>query len=220
MKRGFTLIELLVVIAIIAILAAILFPVFARAREKARQSSCLSNHKQTALGFLMYIGDYDGVYPTYWTSGSPSRYCFQKIAPYVKNLQVFICPSHDISRFDWDTWTQNDGYALWAAGGGSGIGYNCALGCWVDYTSNHKWDTGIKDSEIVKPAECIMIGDCSYGGKLIYPSSDYSYLAAVHNGGGNAAFCDGHAKWYGKNHKMFEQQCSNVYWYPCPSRMP
>ena len=62
-RRGFTLIELLVVIAIIAILAAILFPVFARAREKARQTSCLSNVKQTALAMMMYAQDYDEVYP-------------------------------------------------------------------------------------------------------------------------------------------------------------
>ncbi|MCD6351947.1 MAG: prepilin-type N-terminal cleavage/methylation domain-containing protein, partial [Armatimonadetes bacterium] len=65
MRRGFTLIELLVVIGIIAILAAILFPVFARAREKARQASCLSNLKQLALGFLMYIQDYDERLPRY-----------------------------------------------------------------------------------------------------------------------------------------------------------
>ena len=62
MRRGFTLIELLVVIAIIAILAAILFPVFARAREKARQTSCLSNIKQITLGALMYLSDYDEVF--------------------------------------------------------------------------------------------------------------------------------------------------------------
>ena len=67
-KRGFTLIELLVVIAIIAILAAILFPVFARAREKARQSSCLSNVKQIGLGMMMYVQDYDERFPTlYYT---------------------------------------------------------------------------------------------------------------------------------------------------------
>ena len=66
MKRGFTLIELLVVIAIIAILAAILFPVFARAREKARQASCTSNQKQIALGILMYAQDYDEAFPGFY----------------------------------------------------------------------------------------------------------------------------------------------------------
>jgi len=70
-RRGFTLIELLVVIAIIAILAAILFPVFAKAREKARQASCTSNVKQLALGALMYIQDYDEQYP-FWNGQGPT----------------------------------------------------------------------------------------------------------------------------------------------------
>src|SRR2546423_15432359 len=65
-RQGFTLIELLVVIAIIAILAAILFPVFAQAREKARATSCLSNFKQVGLGIEMYKQDYDGYWPPWW----------------------------------------------------------------------------------------------------------------------------------------------------------
>lgn len=71
-RKGFTLIELLVVIAIIAILAAILFPVFAKAREKARQASCLSNIKQLSLGVVMYTEDYDQTYPpaSYATTGT------------------------------------------------------------------------------------------------------------------------------------------------------
>jgi len=72
MRKGFTLIELLVVIAIIAILAAILFPVFARAREKARQASCLSNIKQLALGMLMYVEDYDERAARYWAHSAPA----------------------------------------------------------------------------------------------------------------------------------------------------
>jgi prepilin-type N-terminal cleavage/methylation domain-containing protein/prepilin-type processing-associated H-X9-DG protein len=96
MRRGFTLIELLVVIAIIAILAAILFPVFARAREKARQTSCLSNVKEIVLGTLMYIQDYDERLPRlyYNQTGPPTRVTItMMIEPYLKNVQIWNCPS-------------------------------------------------------------------------------------------------------------------------------
>lgn len=85
-KKGFTLIELLVVIAIIAILAAILFPVFARAREKARQTSCLSNIKQLTLGVQMYVQDFDERFPPLLcTDGATYLYTvFQTVQPYIK----------------------------------------------------------------------------------------------------------------------------------------
>ena len=101
-RRGFTLIELLVVIAIIAILAAILFPVFAKAREKARQTTCLSNLKQIALGFLMYAQDYDErmmtSYKYCYPAGVQSLYWWgDMVQPYVKNYQLLECPSYSWS---------------------------------------------------------------------------------------------------------------------------
>ncbi|MCS7311066.1 MAG: DUF1559 domain-containing protein, partial [Armatimonadetes bacterium] len=125
-RRAFTLIELLVVIAIIAILAAILFPVFALAREKARQSTCISNFKQILLGALMYTQDFDEKFhrllvwnPTCFTnpsacsSGCPAR-CWNNnpngpdqtigpedmLNPYIKNTGVWACPSDNIHRDD------------------------------------------------------------------------------------------------------------------------
>ncbi|RYX85992.1 DUF1559 domain-containing protein [bacterium] len=94
-SNGFTLIELLVVIAIIAILAAILFPVFARARENARRSSCMSNLKQIGLGFLQYTQDYDEQYPVgVLTNGVPRGNGWAgQVAPYIKSIQIFRCPS-------------------------------------------------------------------------------------------------------------------------------
>src|SRR6187551_124600 len=101
-RTGFTLIELLVVIAIIAILAAILFPVFAQAREQARQTTCLSNFKQIGLGVMMYVQDWDETYPTSRLAKLPGGTdCGQKIItwktqtiPYVKNIDVYRCPSN------------------------------------------------------------------------------------------------------------------------------
>jgi prepilin-type N-terminal cleavage/methylation domain-containing protein/prepilin-type processing-associated H-X9-DG protein len=111
-KKGFTLIELLVVIAIIAILASILFPVFARARENARRASCQSNLKQIGLGILQYAQDYDEKNPlTYnrapgssqeWASTNVGDYKWMDaIFPYVKSEQIFVCPSSSNQRYQY-----------------------------------------------------------------------------------------------------------------------
>lgn len=96
-KRGFTLIELLVVIAIIAILAAILFPVFGRARENARRANCQSNLKQIGLGMLQYTQDYDETFPNIVSNNEPYFGWVQLINPYLKSYQIFQCPSEPTS---------------------------------------------------------------------------------------------------------------------------
>lgn len=94
-RKAFTLIELLVVISIITVLAAILFPVFARARGNARRTSCLSNLKQIGLGIMQYVQDYDETYPMALNYDAPSntQRWIDTIQPYVKSHQVFMCPS-------------------------------------------------------------------------------------------------------------------------------
>jgi len=111
LKRAFTLIELLVVIAIIAILAAILFPVFAQAKESAKRTACLSNTKQSGFAFLMYCNDADDTSPTVeeYYGGSinlPAGYgtsvvdYWQLVQPYSKNLQMFVCPDDQFKGCD------------------------------------------------------------------------------------------------------------------------
>jgi prepilin-type N-terminal cleavage/methylation domain-containing protein/prepilin-type processing-associated H-X9-DG protein len=108
-RKGFTLIELLVVIAIIAILAAILFPVFAQAREKARQASCLSNMKQMGLAWMQYTQDYDEAGPTIhggnWVQGQGSMAEYMVLYPYIKSVGVFQCSS--ASPNDGEGWSDS-----------------------------------------------------------------------------------------------------------------
>ncbi len=185
MRRGFTLIELLVVIAIIAILAAILFPVFARAREKARQASCQSNLKQQALGCLMYAQDYDERYPmNIWTSSSAvpqpphQRTYAHNIYPYVKNVQIFECPS-----------TASTGYTPSAAGSGDWGPY-----IQIPYGSYgyNNWLHNRKMADVRYPAETFLCMDA------VNPWNDACQnairLCHRHNEMGNFAFADGHVK--------------------------
>jgi prepilin-type N-terminal cleavage/methylation domain-containing protein/prepilin-type processing-associated H-X9-DG protein len=196
-KKGFTLIELLVVIAIIAILAAILFPVFAKAREKARQSSCLSNHKQIVLGFLQYVQDYDEIMPlagaltgdvAIWPNGAlGNNFWMVRIYPYLKNWQVFNCPS---ALFRWDgspsAAVPVGMNGIQATGGGPLLAPLAA---------------------VINPAQLAIFADTE--GPASYTFFNVWYddggssrgLSPRHNEGGNIAFVDGHAKWvkFGRN---------------------
>jgi prepilin-type N-terminal cleavage/methylation domain-containing protein/prepilin-type processing-associated H-X9-DG protein len=138
-QKAFTLIELLVVIAIIAILAAILFPVFAQARESARKTSCTSNVKQLTLGLMMYVQDYDENFPCEtqqnWVKDpsvawGPNTWVYNdiyvRLQPYVKNYQVFFCPDRAKTAPDSGTMCYDDGQPpqnVWGYGYNWGSGY-------------------------------------------------------------------------------------------------
>ena len=111
-KRGFTLIELLVVIAIIALLAAILFPAFSRARENARKSSCQNNLKQVILAWQQYTGDWDEMTIPISTTGASTGQAFvwnRLIQPYLKSVQVLQCPSNNIPQGYTMNWNLGSG---------------------------------------------------------------------------------------------------------------
>jgi prepilin-type N-terminal cleavage/methylation domain-containing protein/prepilin-type processing-associated H-X9-DG protein len=205
---GFTLIELLVVIAIIAILASILFPVFARARENARRSSCQSNLKQIGLGIMQYTQDYDEKYPmglyngapnpTQGTPGMPgstfvtaSDYStsgnfiswMDIIYPYVKSTQIFVCPSATHSPT-----TAKYGYN------------NLISGQFVPPTREPR-----ALASVSRPSEIVLLMDYNHEYSTFANRIDYTVMidtvsyygttAQPHLSGTNFAYCDGHVKW-------------------------
>ena len=198
MRRGFTLIELLVVIAIIAILAAILFPVFARAREKARQASCLSNVKQLALGALMYAQDHDErMMPRYYridpaVPGGPN-WDNHLIQPYVSNMQLAICPSTRARSYGY-----NQTYLNWAPLAEIRSPVDTVMFCDVKRawhpTGGPTWDRNVQPpSRFGDPPQK---PDNDEDDMPVEGDPDYAQRPrGVHNGGANVAWMDGHAKW-------------------------
>ena len=211
-NSAFTLIELLVVIAIIAILAAILFPVFARARENARRSSCQSNLKQMSLGIKQYIQDYDEKFPLQVGAGTPNYGWVDASQPYLKSLQIFQCPS--------DTGTPNTTDPT--AAGYSDYYINAALG---DTSASQLsggggiyTNGGISEAALAASSLTIMLGDGNgsstqstaryrtngngtSGDNSVNPYHGAGKVGAgsinpKHLEGSNFAFADGHVKWY------------------------
>ncbi|MFO7946049.1 MAG: prepilin-type N-terminal cleavage/methylation domain-containing protein [Armatimonadota bacterium] len=189
--RGFTLIELLVVIAIIAILAAILFPVFARAREKARQSSCLSNVKQLMTGVHMYVQDYDEKMMRYvgYTDAqevldNPNMlFWFECIYPYVKNAQIYSCPSYS------NTGVRAGGRTINHPDFPDGVNYGI---------NNQVPGDRIATFEHPSKLGILCDGFNNYW-RLYGPNQSgtnhYQWDMDRHNDGSNCGFADGHAKW-------------------------
>jgi prepilin-type N-terminal cleavage/methylation domain-containing protein/prepilin-type processing-associated H-X9-DG protein len=224
-EDGFTLIELLVVIAIIAILAAILFPVFAKVREKARQTTCLSNEKQLALVMLEYAQDYDEQFPTpFWYDGAenPSGggtisaltgYLAQKTSDGTP-VPILVCPDDTVPRvFEGNApATYTPSIAL--------FGTHVYVG--VPAGSGNQYDLGLFQSQFPSPAGTILFAEMPYeknvvgnvnvlavagpgegtlgattGGQLLQLASTTNpgNGQPLHSGGWNYVFVDGHAKW-------------------------
>jgi prepilin-type N-terminal cleavage/methylation domain-containing protein/prepilin-type processing-associated H-X9-DG protein len=209
-RRGFTLIELLVVIAIIAILAAILFPVFGRAREKARQTSCLSNLKQISLAAMMYTQDYDETWPVayYYSADWSQEYAWDfhvdwnsgswnlgVLGPYMRNAQINQCPSVKSLQ----SWGRPvTGYA-----------YNTS---YIGHGAMEPQPVPASLGDVQSPSETALLADSAYwstfapvglaGNNFLRSPLDPFYAAYGigpnvhfrHNGVANIAYCDGHAK--------------------------
>ena len=235
-KKGFTLIELLVVIAIIAILAAILFPVFAQAREKARQTSCLSNLKQIGTAVQLYTDDYDETYPinlivgTYagtavydlwtfdqvWDSSQIGRSWGGCIFPYVKNMKMFVCPSAGkdtgaAAPHDWSLVTGKD--------------YRGNTSYFFSYYIQlHPSMAALKNPS--EQAFCVeyqnsrsywafypmgangtSIDNITWDGSGKTMPDAWPSIGNRHNGGGNVCFGDGHAKYL-----KHSAHTNNIFW--------
>ena len=180
-RRAFTLIELLVVIAIIAILAAILFPVFAQAREKARQTSCLSNEKQIALAVIQYTQDYDETFPAGLQSGWWQAGWTWQVVPYLKSTDVLRCPSDPggdpvavLSFGGFRTSYVSNGYLKWNGSanenfGPMGLSLDPNFTPWIlDYGT-------VAVGQVNRPSESILLTERAHVYPLVEQSGGNTY---------------------------------------------
>jgi prepilin-type N-terminal cleavage/methylation domain-containing protein/prepilin-type processing-associated H-X9-DG protein len=214
-QTGFTLIELLVVIAVISILAAILFPVFARARENARRSSCMSNLKQIGLSMMMYTQDYDERYPLQ-SMACPGNSCganvnsstvmwYMVLIPYNKSVQIWNCP--DVSDSTYASYgvtsiiQKTDSSGRWTPTTAFNVTYgiNNYAGSGKTYSNTAPFN-GTSVASIDDPAGTIMVGDGTsfrLGGissELPNVASNAAYADPRHLDTANFVFADGHVK--------------------------
>lgn len=240
MKRAFTLIELLVVIAIIAILAAILFPVFAQAKLAAKKTSDLANVKQLMLGVQMYGGDTDDAYPFCWGWGGDSRPWHQQVDPYIKNLQIWRSPVDNYGRGTEGsdpgclsgkptravTYSMN--FASASFGNAQGVWWGPGSeGCEMSVTC----DAGsTSQTNVPAPASTIVIAPrpnnyhqwCEgWATDMFFNYGEFNQVgggATMFNGGTNYGLADGHAKFMKKAQTMAAQ--GNQASTPRPSYWP
>lgn len=217
-RRGFTLIELLVVIAIIAVLAAILFPVFAQAREKARAVACLSNCRQIGLAFMQYAQDNDDRLPLS-TDSSRDLSWVVTLQPYIKNTQIYRCP--DDASINWTTplpgqaVTRLSSYFLndWLAGT---LQYTALAAisspASVVYVSE---GTANKTGDHFHPFRWVADPDNPGGPSAsLFDSTKNQTLElalAQHQGGLNNVYADGHAKWAQWSQLWFQDPANHIY---------
>jgi prepilin-type N-terminal cleavage/methylation domain-containing protein/prepilin-type processing-associated H-X9-DG protein len=183
-RKGFTLIELLVVIAIISILASILFPVFSRARAKARQTACLSNQNQLDKAIIMYQQDYDESFPYARLPGFAGHYSatewqwYDAIHEYTRNWEIDVCPEIKVA---------DPGYGMNAALSGTSVG--------IMYDAAKKIviiDFSDPSQPVNTRGQCQVNGDPNYPG-ILDPLLNNNF-AQRHNGGYNISYGDGHSK--------------------------
>jgi prepilin-type N-terminal cleavage/methylation domain-containing protein/prepilin-type processing-associated H-X9-DG protein len=205
-RRGFTLIELLVVIAIIAILAAILFPVFAQAREKARMASCLSNLKQIGLGVMQYVQDYDERYPNckawgrMWTGewvADPTipdslRYMPDLVNPYVKNRDVWFCTTVGKTGIPFGFWgNPPNGLDPAEANGTTYLWAHQTADCSLCNPYQNAYMVSASTiAAVAAPSSAPLVHDIPYHGWDAGIAGEF-----FHAGGINVTYADGHAKY-------------------------